>query len=75
MRTFDHFSKGVNCPICGTDKDSPPVLVPIEGTNKDGGMNYEAVQVHLECIDLFMHKDYFNDGDALIAMKFAPKGG
>ena len=60
MRTFENFDKIGKCPICGT--------------NEDGDKIYEATQVHLKCIDLFIYKNKFNDGDALIAMKFNPKG-
>lgn len=52
MRVFDHFnphSKDV-CPICGTNKDSPVVLVSKDGTQK--GNTIQAMQVHVECLEL-----------------------
>ena len=50
MRTFKHFNKAGKCPICGTNKDGETVLIPIQGTG-DGHIS-EAVQIHLDCIDL-----------------------
>ena len=52
MKVFDHpntYTKFV-CPICGTGDDKPVVLIPIDGTEKDGIM--EARQYHLDCIKL-----------------------
>ena len=43
------------CPICGTNKDSPVTLIPIEGTLK--GRIMEAVQIHIECLDLTIYKN------------------
>ena len=74
MRTFENFNKTGKCPICGTNEDSPPVLIPVVGSNKDGGMTYRAEQIHLKCINLFLHTDTLGDGDWVIEMKFTPKG-
>lgn len=64
MRTFDHFNKhGAPCPICGTHDDKPPVLISIDGTEDDGIS--EALQVHLECIQLRVRRN-FNDKEMLI---------
>ncbi|RMG79791.1 MAG: hypothetical protein D6707_07535 [Bacteroidetes bacterium] len=52
---FEHFNQTTNCPICNTNKDGKAVLIPIEGTEDDGIM--EAMQVHLDCIDLFAFED------------------
>ena len=50
MFIFKEFNKSTNCKICGTNKDGKGVLIPIDGTEKDG--NAEAEQVHLDCINL-----------------------
>jgi len=65
MRTFNHFNKagGAKCPICNTSKNEPVILAGITGTEKGG--NVEAVQVHLECIELLYYKD-----EKILAMKF-----
>ena len=42
------------CPICGTKKDGEVVLIPISGSNEEGSLNYEARQIHLECLDLMI---------------------
>ncbi len=56
MRTFENFNDtGDPCPICGTVKNTPPVLIPIDGTNEDNIS--EAIQVHLECLNLRVAKD------------------
>lgn len=57
MRTFEHFNaNGKPCPLCGTREDKPPVLVAIAGTEDDGIC--EALQVHLDCIDLTAYRKY-----------------
>lgn len=56
MRTFEHFNQsGAPCPICGTVDDKPPVLVAIHGTENDGVC--EALQVHLDCINLTAYRE------------------
>jgi hypothetical protein len=60
MRTFEHFNaSGAPCPICGTNEDKPPVLIPIDGTEDDG--IEEAMQVHLECLQLRVKKSFRGD--------------
>jgi hypothetical protein len=66
MRAFEHFnSSGAPCPICGTVDDKPPVLISIQGTSNDGIC--EAVQVHLDCINLIAYRD---NGKIVIEMQF-----
>jgi hypothetical protein len=52
MRIFKHFNKTGNqvCPICKTNEDKEVVLVKIIGTEKDNIC--QAIQVHLDCLDL-----------------------
>jgi hypothetical protein len=38
------------CPICKTNKNGKAVLIGIDGTQKDN--IEEAMQVHLDCINL-----------------------
>jgi hypothetical protein len=49
MRQFAHPNKsnGWRCPICGTNHDSPVILMPIPGTEE--GHIVRARQVHTEC--------------------------
>lgn len=57
MRTFEHFNAStVPCPICGTKEDKPPVLIPIDGTGD--GKIAEAIQVHLDCIELRAKRNF-----------------
>ena len=53
MRQFDHpnMEGGFECPVCGTGKDAPVVLIGIPGT-EDGNV-MEAEQVHAECYVLW----------------------
>lgn len=51
-RTFEHFPETATCPLCGTNKDSPCVLIPIDGTLKVSIC--EAKPVHAECV----HSDH-----------------
>ena len=57
MRVFEkaNFPDNVYCPICGTQKQEPVVLVAIYGTQEDNIC--EAEQVHLSCLDLTIIKD------------------
>ena len=50
MKIFENFNQNSNCPICKTNKEGKAVLIPIDGTNKDNIS--EAIQVHLDCIEL-----------------------
>lgn len=52
MRSFKHFNNSGDskCPVCNTNEDKETVLIGIEGT-EDGG-NIQAIQVHLDCIEL-----------------------
>jgi len=50
-KTFDHFPKKSECPICNSNKDAPFVLVLIHDT-EDGG-NVEAAPVHVKCAEFF----------------------
>ena len=53
MRKFKHPNLiNFSCPICGTNTDAPVVLVPIEGTEKDGIV--ECNQVHADCYKVVM---------------------
>ena len=51
MKVFAKINKSIKCEICGTTKPGKAVLIPISGTGK--GYNYQAIQVHLDCIELF----------------------
>ena len=63
MRVFDEPNMiNFKCPICNTADKKPVVLVGIDGTRHGG--NIEAVQVHIDCIDLTM---YTRGGDRIIA--------
>ena len=48
-RTFEHFPKNKECPICGSNHDEECVLIAIQGTN-DGKIS-EATPVHSRCIN------------------------
>lgn len=48
MRTFEHFPTDKMCKICGTNDDTPCILVPIDDT--DEGNICEAVPVHVDCL-------------------------
>lgn len=67
MRTFEHFNKKTGCIICGKTTDTPPVLIAIDGTGD--GKIAEAEQVHLECLDLSIAKN-FNGTEHLIYQRF-----
>ena len=66
MRSFEHFSQsGAPCSICGTLDDKPSVLVPIYGS--DDGSNCEALQIHLDCINLTVYR---NNISILLVMNY-----
>lgn len=52
MREFEHpnMECGFECPVCGSSKDLPVVLIGVPGT--EDGNNMEARQVHSECYRL-----------------------
>ena len=51
MKIFKEMNQsGEPCPICKNKKKKEVVLIPIDGTQK--GNNEQALQVHLDCIDL-----------------------
>ena len=48
MRVFEHFPEESSCFLCGTNQDSPCVLVGVDGTG-DGRIE-EAEPLHIECL-------------------------
>jgi len=56
MRVFKkpNLSSGWKCPICGTDEEKKVVLIGVVGTRE--GLNVQAEQFHLECINLWFDK-------------------
>lgn len=61
----DHPSKpDFVCPLCGTNKDAPVVLVGIDGTQKDGFMDVR--EYHVECIHLIEIKLMENDEHVIL---------
>jgi len=51
MKSVKHFNSiGDPCPVCKTKENKETTLIPIAGTQKDH--NVEAMQVHVDCIDL-----------------------
>ena len=52
MRVFERFNQHGKdvCPICKTNECKQTVLVIVDGT--ESGNVIEAIQVHLDCIDL-----------------------
>ena len=60
MKVFKEMNtKGKPCPICKTKENKEVVLIPIVGTGdnpKKKFQNYEAVQVHLDCLKLWYDK-------------------
>ena len=47
---------GEVCPVCKTKEDKPITLIGIVGTEEDG--NIQAVQVHVDCIDLLYYPEH-----------------
>jgi len=62
FKNFNQFSKKP-CPICGTTEDKETVLIAIADTGE--GWTHEALQVHLDCIELFIYPD-----TGIIAQKY-----
>lgn len=58
MRVFEHanLSAKQTCPICKEAVDKPVVLIGIVGTEE--GHNMQAVQVHLDCLDLLYYPEH-----------------
>ena len=57
MKIFEHMNtngKNGKCYVCGKKDDKPVVLIGIDGTEDDS--NVEAVQVHVDCIELRLKK-------------------
>lgn len=56
MKTFEegNWSNDV-CPICKTQNKGKVVLVGIDGT--ESGNNIQAIQIHLDCIELRYNLD------------------
>lgn len=57
LKSFEHFNQTTKdpCPICKTKNDERTVLIGVDGTEDEGIM--EAIQVHLNCIDLRFSKE------------------
>jgi hypothetical protein len=58
MRVFEKMNTSGKevCPICKTKEDKSVVLIGIKGTQK--GHNIQAVQVHLDCLELIYDKEH-----------------
>ena len=50
-----NLSGGWKCPVCGKSDKKEVVLIGIEGTQE--GLNIQAEQVHLDCIELTYDKE------------------
>lgn len=78
MRVFKQGNWAVpeaaQCPICGTKKDGEVVLIAIQGSNEEGSINYEARQVHLECLDLMILEPTAEHKTSIIYQQFEEKG-
>lgn len=59
MRIFEKPNKSGawKCPVCGRDDDGAVFLVAIAGQDVIPGDPYEAKQIHVDCIDLYLHED------------------
>ncbi len=57
MKVFKHanLSAKDTCPVCHKAEDKPVVLIGIVGTEE--GHNIQAVQVHLDCLDLLYYPE------------------
>jgi hypothetical protein len=57
MKVFEHPNMAnFECPICRLNDDKPVVLVGIAMTQQ--GRNIEAMQVHLECLELIIYSEH-----------------
>lgn len=71
MRVFEKPNMtNFKCPICGTSDNKPVVLVGIDGTQE--GYNIQAVQYHLDCIELTQYSG--QDGRRFIGQMVDPEG-
>lgn len=58
MKIFPHANmKGDPCIICNTHVDKAVALVPIIETIQSDEHFVQALQIHLECIELWYHRD------------------
>ena len=62
MRIFKEMNTGTKepCPICKTKENKEVVLIPKVGTGDNPDkkfQNYEAIQVHVDCLDLWIQDD------------------
>ncbi len=59
MRVFKTFNQSAKdaCPICGTTEQKEVVLVTKADTFKEHELNQDAVQVHVDCIDLICMRE------------------
>ncbi len=54
MNIFPRFNReGAPCLICQTCEEGQATLIPIDGTETD--FIEEAIQVHVECLNLRLH--------------------
>lgn len=58
MRIFKTFndSVGSKCPICKTAEKKETALIGLNGTQE--GHNVQAVQVHVDCLELLYDKEH-----------------
>jgi len=58
MRIFKKYNKASSepCPICNTKDETEVVLIVKAGTTE--GYNAEAIQVHLDCLELTYDKEH-----------------
>ena len=70
MKIFDepNLSGDWVCPICGTNENKEVTLIGIDGTGK--GNNMQAIQVHMDCIELTFYKSFGCEASRAIAMFF-----
>jgi hypothetical protein len=50
MRLFENFPEQAMCPLCGTNKNAPCLLVPIDGTFNEEEHICQAIPVHADCM-------------------------
>jgi len=60
MKTFEHFPQDdkTKCPVCGTNKDKPCFILPIDGTERNNIV--EGLPTHVECICDCLDKFRYN---------------
>jgi hypothetical protein len=58
MKVFKQFNTTTDepCPICGTKDEKEVVLIAID--DEVEGHNARALQVHLDCIELWYNKEF-----------------